>query len=199
MRPIVVSLLVILLVTACVARMSAVPDDPRALHDTDTVAIGRVITVLVGPSNRWYEPELRFFEVVHRATGHRTQVMIEGADKWFVIPLLPGDYDLSRVQVSEGAFRGMAKVGVSFSVAANGATYVGTWQLGVDTPQYNRTVILSAVQEPLQDVADHLRLYPALRDRPVQSRLPTPAVAEARLFEISPYPTIWWFRRHQTS
>jgi len=193
----IVTLLGLVGLFGCVTSMSAIPE--RVPAEDKAVAIGRVVTVLTGPTTRWYTPQLRFFEVVNSTTGERIRVDVQSDDAWFVLPLPAGEYELSRIQISEGAFLGMAGLEPRFQVNAGEVTYVGSWRFGVESPQYNRTVLLSAVAEDQAAVRQALARYPELNGRPVSTELLEPSTVETRLFEVPPYPRFWWFRRHHTS
>ncbi|WP_447977668.1 hypothetical protein [Candidatus Nitrospira bockiana] len=183
----------------CVATLPAVPTALPETSERQAIVVGRVVTVLMGPTTRWFEPQLRFFELVNSRTDERYRVDVQDADSWFVLPLPAGDYELSRLQISEGAFLGMAGLAPKFHVEEGQVTYVGTWRLGIESPQYNRSVLLSAVAQPEAEVRDALQGYPVLSERPLSTALLTPATVETRIFEVPPYPRFWWFRRHHTS
>jgi hypothetical protein len=93
----------------------------------------------------------------------------------------------------------MATLNPGFKVLEGTVTYVGTWRLGIESPQYDRSVLLSAVEESEEAVRRALVPYALLQDRPVSTGLLNPAMVETRLYEIPPYPRYWWFRRHHTS
>ncbi len=180
----------------CAVTLPAMPS--RAVSG-ETLAVGRVITVLTGPTNRWFAPELRFFEVVNRASGERVRVNVQSSDSWFVLPLPAGEYELSRIQISEGAFIGLAGLEPTFRIGAGETTYIGTWRLGIESPQYDRSVLLSAVLEPEQAVRDGIGSVISLGARPLSVSLLSPSTVETRLYEAPPYPRFWWFKRHHTS
>lgn len=192
----VLSVLAFLGLASCVTRVP--PASDRPLEPGSTAIVGHVITVLTGPSNRWWSPELRFFEIVEKSNGQRTQVMLESDDAWFSVQVDPGDYEVVRLQISEGAFLATAGPTLAFTAKPHEITYVGTWRLGIETPQYDRAVLISAVAEPLDHVRANIRATD-LSKREIALSLPTPNLTEARLYEVPPYPRIWWFRRHQTS
>ncbi|MGH7256548.1 MAG: hypothetical protein ACREI3_12325, partial [Nitrospirales bacterium] len=77
-------------------------------------------------------------------------------------------------------------------------TYLGTWRLGVSSPRYGREVLLSFVEELEETWPIVVDRYPGLRDRPITTVLPNPVLSETRLYEVPPYPRIWFFRRHHT-
>ena len=190
------SLVLLSLLTGCAMTM---PAAPASIPISGSVVIGRAITVLLGPTTRWYAPELRFFELVNVATQERIRVDVNSSDAWFILPVPAGQYQLTRIQISEGAFMGLAGLNPEFQVSEGDVTYVGTWRFGVESPQYDRAVVLSAVAEPEPALRDALISYPALDERPITAHLLSPSTVETRLYETSPYPRFWWFRRHHTS
>jgi hypothetical protein len=196
MRNALMFLLLWSVLAGCVMTMPAVP---ASIPTSGSVVIGRAITVLLGPTTRWFVPELRFFELVNMATQERIRVDVNSDDAWFILPVPAGQYELSRIQISEGAFMGMAGLDPQFQVSEGNVTYVGTWRFGVESPQYDRTVVLSTVAEAEPTLRGALASYPLLAERPITTNLLTPSVLETRLYEAPPYPRFWWFRRHHTS
>jgi hypothetical protein len=196
MLRVVASLLLVGALAGCVTTMPALPG---SVSTDAAVVIGRAVTVLLGPTTRWFTPELRFFELVNTATQERTRVDVNSDDGWFVLPLREGEYELGRIQISEGAFMAMAGLHGHFQVRDGAVTYVGAWRFGVQSPQYNRAILLSAVAEGEPAIGQVLDRYPTLEGRPIITELPTPSTIETRLYETPPYPRFWWFRRHQTS
>jgi hypothetical protein len=190
------ALLLLCAVTGCVTTL---PVRPESVSSDGAIVVGRAVTVLLGPTTRWFIPELRFFEVVNTVTNARIRVDVNSDDAWFVLPLPAGQYELSRIQISEGAFMGVAGLNPQFQVSEGGVTYVGTWRFGVESPQYDRSVLLSAVTERDPSIRDALAPYPVLVDRPIVTHLLTPPTIETRLYEVPPYPRVWFFRRHHTS
>lgn len=188
---------VIVLCVGCTTSLPAVPETSAA---PTTVVVGRAITVLTGERRRIYPPEVRFIELVNRQTNERYQVEINSPDRRFVLPLPPGDYELNRVQISEGPFMSMADLSADFTIGREPITYVGTWRFGVESPGYFRKVAVSIVSDEedrvdsVESATDH---YPSLEHRPVVMALPDPATAEAKLWEVAPYPRYpRYFRRH---
>ncbi len=164
------------------------------------IIVGRVVTVLLGPTTRWYGPHVRFVELMNRATQERYQVMIESDDRHFIVEIPAGDYELSRVQISEGPFMSLADLHEAFTVLPERINYVGTWRFGVDIPKYGRKVLVSIVEddgsrrEAERDVIDQ---YPQWANYSSITALPDPVVAESRLYEVASYPRIpRYFRRH---
>jgi hypothetical protein len=196
MKTALIGVLVMCMMAGCVTTM---PAHPEMVSGDGAVVIGRAMTVLLGPTTRWSTPELRFFEVINTDTHARFRVDVNSDDAWFVLPLPTGRYEVSRVQISEGAFLAMAGIQPGFRVVDDQVTYIGTWRIGVESPQYDRTMLLSAVADDEQSVREALAPYPALDGRPIATELLSPSTIEARLYEVPPYPRVWWFRRHHTS
>ncbi|MGH7183684.1 MAG: hypothetical protein ACREJN_17145 [Nitrospiraceae bacterium] len=165
-----------------------------------TLAVGRVVTIITGESQRIYAPELRSFEVINTQSQERFRVDVQSADGYFLFSIPPGHYDLSRVQISEGPFLSMAQLSASFALKPDVMTFLGTWHFGVDSPKYGRHVVVSMTydeqgQERARQFVTHT--YPTFNERsPVMSVL-EPSYEEARLYEVMPYPRILgYFRRH---
>ena len=197
-----ISSLVLLTVIGCSTTLPALPESSELSSSVPTGAslvVGHVVTVLMGPTTRAYVPELRFFELINTTTRDRVRVEVESGDRWFVLPLPPGDYELSRLQVSEGGFLATAALNPGFKILEGEVTSVGTWRLGIESPQYDRRVLLSAVEESEDAVRQALAPYHSLQDRTFLTNLLSPATVETRLYEVPPYPRYWWFRRHHTS
>jgi len=163
------------------------------------VVIGRVTVGLTGERSRKFEPELRWFELVHQDTKDRFLIRVEAEDQAFLVHLPTGVFQLTRAQIGEGPFLSMADYALTFEVPRNGVTYAGTWVFGVDSPQYGRrmSVVARTELEDQQELLLHLtREYPALAAQPVTRVQPTPSRAESRLYEVMPYPRYKYFRRH---
>jgi hypothetical protein len=143
---------------------------------------------------------MRFLELEEQDSHKRFQVEIESPDQHFVIDLPPGTYRLTRVQISEGPFLSMAELSMAFTVDASAVAYVGTWRFGVDSPRYGRMVVASvnADQAARAEMREFLiDRYPDFQGCPIVERLPQPSQAEARLYEVMPYPRYpRYFRRH---
>ncbi len=176
---------------------------PVTVAETDvvgTLAVGRVVTLITGESQRIYAPELRSFEVINTESRERFKIDVQSEDKYFSLSLPPGHYELNRVQISEGPFLSMAQLSASFMVKPDVVTFLGTWRFGVDSPRYGRHVAVSIVH----DVEDEERAqefvrdaYPAVNARSLVAQLPEPSQEQARLYEVMPYPRYSrYFRRH---
>lgn len=162
--------------------------------------VGRAVSVITGDTGRRYEPSVRSLELENRQTNQRFTVRIDSPDSYFVLSLMPGDYRLNRVQISEGPFMSIADLSAVFSVESGPVTYVGVWRFGVDSPQYGRMVVVSMMfdKEESSKVRSFLtEQYPEVGERTLADVLPEPSQMEARLFEVMPYPRYpTYFRRH---
>ena len=172
---------------------------PSALTPGDSVAFGRVNVQLTGPVSRIYAPELRFFEVVNRDNDERFRVDVNAAEAALALKLPPGDYELTRIMINEGAFQAMATPGPTFRVDPGRLNYLGAWRFDISSPTYGRKIELVITSE-LDEATQSIRAqYPNLSEVPVVSQLAAPARSGTRLYEVTPYPRIWWFRRHHTT
>lgn len=165
---------------------------------TGSLIVGRVLTVLTGETSRRHPPEVRFFEFEDQTSQKRFQVVVKSRDRYFVVDLPPGEYRLTRVQISEGPFLSMADLSMAFSVTPSAVTYIGTWIFGVESPRYGRMVVASVIADRAASVRDFLDdQYPTFDGRSMVETLPQPAPLEARLYEVMPYPRYpRYFRRH---
>lgn len=77
-----------------------------------SLAVGRVTEVITGESQRIYPPGLRSFELINKRTFERFREEAESDLQQFMVALAPGDYELVRVQISEGPFMSMENVSV---------------------------------------------------------------------------------------
>src|SRR4030095_14734888 len=102
-----------LFLPACVKELPAVPEEGIVQSN---VAVGRVVVVLTGERSRIYQPAVRSFEIENRQTKERFTVEIESDNERFILPLTPGDYELTRVQINEGPFLSMAQLNSNFTV-----------------------------------------------------------------------------------
>lgn len=161
---------------------------------------GRAVAVITGDRRRRFEPEVRYLELTRRQTGERYSVTPEVGDKTFAFFLPAGQYELTRVRISEGPFMSIAQLSSSFSIGGESITYVGTWRFGVDSPRYGRMVLVSMVAEDdvRQEAERTIRMrYPALGSETLTTVIPSPAETETRLYEVLPYPRYpKYFQRH---
>ena len=167
---------------------------------SETLVVGRVVTIITGESQRIYAPALRSFEVVNTESQERFKVDVQSADGYFSLSLPAGHYELNRLQISEGPFLSMAQLSASFSLKPDGMTFLGTWHFGVDSPKYGRHVVVSMTydeqdqERARQFVKD---TYPTLKTKSSVMLIPEPSHEKVRLYEVMPYPHIvGYFRRH---
>jgi len=158
------------------------------------------VTVLLEERGRRYQPRVRFLELVQQDTGKRYRIDLQSADQTFMVELPAGAYQLGRVQISEGPFMSMAELGARFEVGTDRMVYVGTWRFGIDSPRYERMLLLSSVADEESRAAVEQQVveqFPGLAGASAATSLPTPASAESRLREVMPYPYYpRYFRRH---
>ncbi|MDA1304760.1 MAG: hypothetical protein O2999_10740 [Nitrospirae bacterium] len=186
----------ILLAQACVGGLQPVPD---TFPEKGSVAFGRIKVVLSGPSHRWYEPEVRFIELYNRTLDKRFRLDVESNESLFAISLPEGDYHLTRVQIMEGGFRGMAELTTSFHLDADTVNYLGTWTFSVGAPFYDRDIVLTVSSDMIQALAEAHMIYQDLSPQTIRSNLAYPAEVQTRLFQVTPYPRVRWFQRQTTS
>jgi hypothetical protein len=167
---------------------------------SETLVVGRVVTIITGESQRMYAPELRSFEVINTENQERFKVDVQSKDGYFSLSLPPGLYELNRLQISEGPFLSMAQLSASFVLKPDVMTFLGTWRFGIDSPKYGRQVVVSMIydqrdQERAQQFVKDT--YPTLKERSLAMLIPEPSHEVARLFEVMPYPRYSrYFRRH---
>lgn len=190
----------LLLCCAVVGCTLPTPSSLETSASDTSVVFGRALTVLLAESTRRYQPHVRFFEIVNQATQERIRIDVHSDDKLFVLSLPPGEYELTRVQISEGPFLSMADLEVRFHIGSEPVTYLGTWRFGIESPRYERMIVVSAVedQESREDAERQvLEQYPDLTGRPIATLLPVPSSSESRLHEVMPYPYYpRYYRRH---
>lgn len=186
-----------LLVAGCAA---TVVTEQASLPGGMTWVFARVLTVLADRPGRPYDPALQFIEVRHQQSGKRYRVDVGADDKFLVFPLPSGDYEVTRVQISEGPFMSMAEPSMVFHVEGEGVTYLGRWRLAVQGPRYGRSVLVSILQTDegrTEDLNALTEEYPERKTAPVMVAGVTPPALESRLYEVMPYPRYpTYFRRH---
>lgn len=181
---------------------SCVTDLPAYVEDYDAsspIVFGRIVSEVNGKTTRIYPPRIRFFELSNRQTGERFKILIEADDLTFSFQVAAGNYELSRVQIGEGPFMSMADYAVGFEVG-QGRVYVGTWRFRIDVPRYGRLMTFSVVWEEEDRQAAERKIFPETvdsRNVAVMEVPLSPSQAEARLYEVMPYPLYpRYFRRH---
>ena len=108
------SLALTLFLQACTTGLAAIPEE-GTVHSN--VVVGRVIAVITGERSRKFEPAVKSFEVRNRATNERFMVEVGADNERFVLALPPGDYELIRIQITEGPFLSIAQLALGFSIA----------------------------------------------------------------------------------
>ena len=181
---------------ACVTVVRPIP---TTFPDQGAVAFGQIKVILSGPSHRWYEPEVRFIELYNHALDRRFRIDVESDDSLFAISLPEGDYHLTRVQIREGGFRGMAEFTTAFHLDADTVNYLGTWTFAVGSPYYDRAIVMMVSSDMVKALAQANMIYQDLAPRTITNNLAQPAEDQARLFEVTPYPRVRWFQRRTTS
>ncbi len=179
---------------------TSLPQTTELEKQGDSLATGRVVTVITGERTRMFLPELRMFELVKQENGERFSVELEPEAHSFSVSLAPGKYQVTRIQISEGPFLSMAQVELSFAIESGGVTDLGTWRFGVDSPRYGRMVALSIVDGEQEQGIENLSAISQHSDpqlEPTKRVMPQPAESQARLYEVMPYPRYsQYFRRH---
>ncbi|BFU94045.1 MAG: hypothetical protein NTNFB02_07670 [Nitrospira sp.] len=186
-----------LLQTDCATQTELIsgPSDTPA-----TVSVARAIAIITGERGRKFPPAIRSLEFLNRDTNERFLVQTESDDSHFMVSLPPGEYELNRVQITEGPFMSMAQLNAHFSITETPITYLGTWRFGIDSPKYGRMVSVSIIEDD-DERADAVRalerLYPDMTDALIATVLPEPSEQQVRLYEVALYPRIpRYFRRH---
>ena len=187
--------MLILFAHGCVATVQSIP---ASFPEEGTIAFGRIHIMLAGPTTRWYEPDVRFIELYNQTIGTRIRLDVEAAESLFAFALPEGDYQITRVQIREGGFRGMANLTMSFHIDSDHVNYLGTWTFVVAPPYYDRDLVMTVSSEMVQTLAEANVTYQNIESRPMTTNLPQPSTIKTRLFEMTPYPRVRWFQRRPT-
>ncbi|WHZ22922.1 MAG: hypothetical protein OJF47_002034 [Nitrospira sp.] len=189
--------------TLCSGLSGCLTEAPTVVQPEDgrmVLVTGRAIAVITGERARKYAPEVRQVELMQRHTDRRYSVMVEANDKAFAFFLPAGEYEVTRVQISEGPFLSIAQLASSFSIGDESIAYVGTWRFGVDSPRYGRMVLISMVaDDELRPLIEEMirAQYPAFASESLTTVVPLPAETVTRLYEVLPYPRYpKYFQRH---
>ena len=159
-----------------------------------SLAFGRIDIETIGPNPRQFPARLRFFDVVHVSTQERTRVMIESEAQTFSVFLIPGHYEVVRLQFNEGPFRAESSVTMRFQISATQLTYLGTWQVKVDTPRTQRMVWME-VSEKSPNWEKAFEAHPILKDKSVVNSFPEFTSHQARMYVVAPIPKVKYFYR----
>lgn len=169
-------------------------------YEARQVVVGHAYVVLLGTRSRRYEPQLGLIELINQRTRERVEIEVEPDRSLFITDLPAGVYTLDRVRIHEGPFLSMAQLGASFTVRPGHPTYLGTWQFGVDSPRYERMLVVTAVEDAVDRSSAeqaYAARYPDADRLPVGASLLTPLAVQVRLYEVAPYPRVQpYFRRH---
>lgn len=195
LNSIFVLFVIFLLGNGCVETLQHVSE---SFPKEGAVAFGRIKVISSGSMKRWYDPEVRFIELRDQSNDRRFQLEIESAQSLFAFSLPEGKYQITRVQIREGGFRGMAELSASFTIAPEKVNYLGTWTFTVAAPYYDRDIILTVSSELIQTLAETQMTFPQFTSRSMVNNLAQPMKVRSRLFEISPYPRVRWFQRSPT-
>ncbi|MEP7152873.1 MAG: hypothetical protein ABI856_14280 [Nitrospira sp.] len=146
---------------------------------------------MTGDQGGRFGPEVRDVELAQWQRGERYKVTIDADDKAFGCFLPDGQYNLTRIQISEGPFLSMAQLSDSFSIGNERIVFVGTWRFGVDSPRYGRMAPVSMMAEDaIREQTEHAirTQYPTLAGESLIAAIPFPPKMETRLYEVLPYP-----------
>ena len=161
---------------------------------TDELAFGYVRVETKGPHPRIYPAKLRFFLLTNQETGVRSRVNVDAESGVFSVRLPAGRYVVDRVQFSEGPFRVESHVQLTFRVPEKKLTYLGSWQIELETPRTIRGVKIRI----LEGEADFSKKFSAelgLEATPIVTVLPEPETFETRGFMVDGQPNARYFRR----
>jgi hypothetical protein len=159
-----------------------------------SMAFGGIVIETIGPNPRQFPARLSFFDVVHDSTQERIRVMIESEAQRFSVLLSPGHYEVVRLQITQGPFRTESSIPMRFHISANQLTYLGTWQLKVDTPRTQRMVWIE-VSEKNKNWEKAFEGHPILKDKTVVSSFPEFTTHQARMYVVAPIPKVPYFYR----
>lgn len=159
-----------------------------------SLAFGGIDIETIGPNPRQFPTRLRFFDVIHVSTQERTRVMVEAEAQTFSVLLLPGHYEVIRLQFNEGPFRAESSVTMRFRIPANQLTYLGAWQLKVDTPRTQRMVRMEIPQKN-PNWEEVFEADTILKGKSVVNSFPELTTHQARMYVVAPVPKVPYFYR----
>jgi hypothetical protein len=160
----------------------------------EPTAFGLIKVRTTGSYSRGYQTHLRFFHLLNRGTGERLRVDVQSAAIAFFLHLVPGNYEVVRVQFNEGPMMMEAHVSLEFQVRPNGTTYLGTWHFDVDTPRTQRMLRTEIFNEE-PHWGEILTMHQALNRKTMEVVLPKLGSEEMRLYTVAPYPKISYYYR----
>ena len=178
----------LVVVTGCA---SGPPSQDSTTHE---LAFGYVRVETKGSHSRVFPAKVRSFFLTNEETGARSRVYVNSESGVFSVRLPAGRYTVDRVQFSEGPFRVESHVQLAFHVLKKKLTYLGSWQIELETPRTVRHVKISI----LEGDADFSKKFSAVLglDRtPIATVLPKPETFETRGFMVDGQPNVRYFRR----
>ncbi|WP_454064478.1 hypothetical protein [Candidatus Nitrospira salsa] len=159
-----------------------------------SIVFGRIEVNEIGPNPRQFPARVRFVDVVHVPTQDWTRIKINPTSQTFAVSLSPGRYEMTRLQVTEGPFTAQSYLSGTFNIAANDVTYLGTWQLNVDTPRTQRMITFD-VSDGSLNWDEVFENYPAMKGKSVVNAFPKLVENQARLYAVAPNPKLKYFYR----
>ena len=175
------------------------PSHPAQEDLREPLVFGHIEVWQEEPSGRIFLPELASLEFISKDGQRRYRVDIGAASSYFFFSLDPGQYQVTRIIVQEGGFRSSAEVPLTFEVPDQGVVYLGGWRFQIDPPNYTRELEVTIVSEPVKAIVGMTVRYPTLFSNVVVSSLAEPPLLRARLYEMTPYPRVRWFNRHNST
>jgi len=159
-----------------------------------SIVFGIIEVTEIGPNPRQFPARVGFVDVVHARTQKWTRIKINPTSQTFAVSLNPGHYEITRLQISEGPFTAQSYLSGTFNIAASDVTYLGTWQLNVDTPRTQRMMRFDVSEDSL-NWDEVFEKYPAMKGKSVVSSFPTLLEKETRMYVVSPNPKLKYFYR----
>lgn len=179
------------LMTACVG---VVPQNWQWTQGEKPTAFGLITVKPTGSYSRGYQTQLRFFHLLNLDTGERLRVNVQAATKAFFLTLVPGNYEVVRIQFNEGPMMMEAHLNFQFQIRPNGTTYLGTWQFEVDTPRTQRMLRTEIFNEQATwEVAS--MMHQAITPKSMEVAFPRLDHEEIRLYTVAPYPKFNFYYR----
>lgn len=84
-----------------------------------------------GPSRQAVDPALQIIEVRYRESDKRYRVDVGAGGRLLMFPHPPREYEVVRVQISNGPFLSMAELSIAFHVEPEAVTHSRRWRLAV--------------------------------------------------------------------
>ena len=180
----------LVVLTGCVFVVpETAPDSP-----THELAFGYVQVETKGPYPRMYPARLRFFFLTNEETGTRSRVNVNTESGVFSARLPAGRYIVDRLQFSEGPFRVESHVQLTFHVPEKKLTYLGSWQIELETPRTVRRVRIRILEGDVE-FSKKFSAELGLDRTPIATVLPKPETFETRGFPVDGQPNAKYFRR----